>query len=169
MSWKELAGITVLMLLVLPKKTGNTGLSYLGRIDLPRGLSNNNPGNIRINPNNNWKGKVPEEQNTDGAFEQFRYYVYGVRAMIKLILNYRNMGHNTISSIINRYSPVSDNTAEIVSNYINYVSSFTGIEPESQIQNSDIYSLIEAMARFENGRSSETIPVSIFNEAIEMI
>ncbi|MCA9329527.1 hypothetical protein KDA11_02695, partial [Candidatus Saccharibacteria bacterium] len=34
----------------------------------PRGIRNNNPGNIRIS-NNQWRGKIPVSQNTDGSFE----------------------------------------------------------------------------------------------------
>ena len=77
-------------------------LSYLGQSNQPRGIRNNNPGNLRIS-GNAWQGKIPTSQNTDGAFEQFSYYVYGVRAMIKLIGNdHTNYGLNTVAQIINR-------------------------------------------------------------------
>jgi hypothetical protein len=33
---------------------------------LPRGIRNNNPLNIRLNPDNCWQGKVPPKHNSDG-------------------------------------------------------------------------------------------------------
>ena len=38
----------------------------------PRGIRNNNPLNIRLNPDNRWQGRVPPKHNSDGAFEQFQ-------------------------------------------------------------------------------------------------
>jgi hypothetical protein len=39
---------------------------------LPRGIRNNNPLNIRLNPDNRWQGRVSPKLNSDGAFEQFQ-------------------------------------------------------------------------------------------------
>ncbi|MEO6498293.1 MAG: hypothetical protein ABIN95_04740, partial [Mucilaginibacter sp.] len=76
-------------------------LSYLGKSGLPRGMKNNNPGNIRRGATA-WQGKIPLGQNTDGAFEQFTTYVYGIRAMIKNLLSYYRDGLNTVERIIYR-------------------------------------------------------------------
>jgi len=65
---------------------------------LPRGIRNNNPGNIRFT-SVPWRGKVAWPDNTDidcttgqivKAFEQFTSPLYGVRAMIKQIMTYMN-------------------------------------------------------------------------------
>jgi hypothetical protein len=47
---------------------------------LPRGIRNNNPLNIRLNPDNRWQGKVPPKRNSDGALEQFHDRIMGLRA-----------------------------------------------------------------------------------------
>src|SRR5262245_28843201 len=71
----------------------------------PRGIRNNNPGNIRLNKNNDWTGKVPADKNTDGSFEQFTDYKYGVRALIILLRNYINGGKNTITKVFESFAP----------------------------------------------------------------
>lgn len=78
-------------------------MDYRGQPNQPRGIRNNNPGNIVIAPND-WKGKVPVSQNTDGKFEQFVAYEYGLRAMIVLLINYINRnGLKTMYGIVNRW------------------------------------------------------------------
>ena len=47
---------------------------------LPRGIRNNNPLNIRLNPENRWQGRVSPKHNSDGAFEQFQDPIMGLRA-----------------------------------------------------------------------------------------
>ena len=53
---------------------------------LPRGIRNNNPLNIRLNPDNRWQGKVPPKHNSDGAFEQFHDPIMGLRAAAVLLI-----------------------------------------------------------------------------------
>ena len=56
---------------------------------LPRGLRNNNPGNIRKN-SDVFQG---EKTSSDREFKQFKSMAYGYRAIFKILLNYgRNMG-----------------------------------------------------------------------------
>lgn len=80
----------------------------------PRGLRNNNPGNIRHG--NDWKG---EKQGGDSAFETFTSVEYGIRAIFKLIDTYIKK-HNleTIQGIITRFAPPHENAT---ANYINGV------------------------------------------------
>lgn len=141
------------------------GVSYLGLPGYPRGVRNNNPGNIKINPANNWKGAVPHSQNTDGTFEQFREYVFGVRAMIKLMQNYISQGNNTIRKIVNKYAPVSENPT---SAYLNFISERTGYGPDQKIT-AVTYPLVSAIAQFENGTGTEWITPQQFQAANQMI
>ena len=55
----------------------------------PRGLRNNNPGNIRNSDATDWKGEVKPSQKKDNAFEEFGTMAHGYRALIKLLQNYR--------------------------------------------------------------------------------
>lgn len=139
-----------------------SGLSYLGRNDLPRGMRNNNPGNLRIS-SSPWQGKIPADQNTDGAFEQFVNYAYGTRAMIKLLINYMQSGRNTIRSILYRYAPPSDNNDTEA--YVQAVSIATQYGPETPLTaNREVLTrLVIAMARHENGR--DAVSIDQFNEA----
>lgn len=96
---------------------------------LTRPLRNNNPLNIRIS-NNNWLGKIPVEQNTDKAFEQFTNIKWGTRAaMINLRTYYKRDGLKTIRQIISKWAPEKDNN--LTESYIKHVSQRMAI-PENQ-------------------------------------
>jgi len=76
-------------------------------MSIPRGLRNNNPGNIR-NSSTVWQGEITPSK--DKSFKQFTSMSYGYRAVIKLLQNYRKM-HNlkTIAELINRWAPPTEN------------------------------------------------------------
>lgn len=125
-------------------------VSYLGKANLPRGLRNNNPGNIRVS-NNPWQGKIPLEKNTDKAFEQFDFYVFGVRAMIILVRNYMEKhGLNTVRKILERYAPPNENHT---GKYTDTVARWMGITPDTPLTatQKDLRPLIKALARYETG------------------
>lgn len=71
----------------------------------PRGIRNNNPLNIRYNPQNNWVGQT----GSDGQFCIFSAPKYGVRAACKLLQRYAgNDGKSTVAEIINKWAPRTD-------------------------------------------------------------
>ena len=73
----------------------------------PRGLRNNNPGNIRITKDN-WKGL--RQVQTDKDFFQFEEIKWGYRALIRTLQNYRKRrGCETIADFIRRWAPESEN------------------------------------------------------------
>ena len=73
----------------------------------PRGLRNNNPGNIR-NSSIVWQGEIAPSK--DKSFKQFKSMAYGYRALIKLLQNYRKLyGCHTIGDFIKRWAPPSEN------------------------------------------------------------
>lgn len=77
---------------------------------MPRGLRNNNPGNIRNSQSNDWLGEVDAKEKKDFAFEEFKEIKYGYRALLKLLRNYRiNCGCITISDFIERWAPRDEN------------------------------------------------------------
>lgn len=129
---------------------------------VPRGIQNNNPGNLVIT-NINWQGKVPVSQNTDGKFEQFTSMAYGVRAMLKdLIDDIDNDGNNTIRKLITVYAPPRENDTEA---YIKLVSSKTGI-PENQPLTIDKNTLLKvgsAITGVENGWSYQLSQAQILD------
>jgi hypothetical protein len=84
-------------------------------------MNSNNPFNIRRNDNNPWVGKVKDNKD---PFEKFIEMKYGIRAGLKLLINYyNNYGLNTIESIITKFAPPTENDTD---NYIKFVCSKTG-------------------------------------------
>lgn len=117
---------------------------------LPRGIRNNNPGNIEIGPNK-WQGKVPKEQNTDGRFEQFVDMTRGVRALARTLLTYEKKGFNTVAKIIGRWAPTSENNTIL---YIEFVASKMRVDPQAVIDIDDYEiasQLVKAIIQKENG------------------
>lgn len=123
---------------------------------IPRGIRNNNPGNLVIT-SIPWKGKVPVKENTDGRFEQFRDtdgvpgIVWGIRAMMMDVRGDIRKGKVTLVSLIGEYAPKYENDTGA---YIKSVSKQTGIG-QHELLHSDgetMCKLIRAMSRVENGR-----------------
>jgi len=117
---------------------------------VPRGIRNNNSGNIRIT-NTAWQGKV--EKNTDGAFEQFETMEHGIRALMITLRSYINKHKkDTIRKIINRWAPTCENDTTA---YINTVSKRTGIGADEKISfdKMTVFKLVEAICFVENGGS----------------
>jgi hypothetical protein len=114
---------------------------------IPRGIRNNNPGNLVISriP---WKGKVPVKQNTDGVFEQFTKMEYGIRAMMMDLCNdIKKDSLNTVRKLLTEYTKTD------LESYIKTVCRITGLkENDKLIPGEDtIFSLISAMSFVENG------------------
>ncbi|MEM9859404.1 MAG: structural protein [Bacteroidota bacterium] len=134
-----------------------------------RGIRNNNPGNLRIT-NIGWKGKVPVSQNTDGAFEQFTSMVFGLRALMKDIINDYNFdGRRTIAQLIHEFAPPHENNTQA---YIDSVASHTGINPNFQFDlNADsLRKLTRAIINHENGViPASQITDSQINEAMGLL
>lgn len=119
------------------------------KTNTPRGLRNNNPGNIRISKTK-YLGEVRPSQ--DSAFKQFTTMAYGYRAMFTLLYTYqKKYGINTISDAILRYAPAIENHTTA---YIDAVSEWSGVPATSHITttNADVMvPIVAAMSRVENG------------------
>jgi hypothetical protein len=136
-----------------------------GDPNLPRGMRNNNPGNLVLTmiP---WRGKVPNYANTDGKFEQFTDYHWGIRAMLLDLRSDINKGKNTIRKLIYEYAPPFENNT---ASYINNLASATGIGADEVItfNQSTMRPIAKQIARIENGR--DAITDSQFNYAWSLI
>lgn len=125
--------------------------SFLNRIDLPLGLQNNNPGNIRSG--DAWQGMI----GTNQGFVVFQDITWGLRALATDLANkITDDGLTTITAIITAYAPPSEN--DTVS-YISDVSSDTGIDPNAQVSldTGTLHSLIRAIINHENGNSASAL------------
>ena len=115
----------------------------------PRGLRNNNPGNIRIN-GDKFQGEVIPSR--DKEFKQFESMAYGYRAIFKILRNYQvNYKLNTIRQMIGRWAPESENNTLA---YVMTVSSRSGISPDDPVSADNremMIRIVAAMSFVENG------------------
>ena len=119
---------------------------------LPRGLRNNNPGNIRKN-SDVFQG---EKTSSDKEFKQFKSMAYGYRAIFKILSNYyRNYKLDTIRKMIGRWAPENENDTDA---YIKAVSDYAGIPADDPININDreqMIRIVAGMSRIENGREAD--------------
>lgn len=119
---------------------------------LPRGLRNNNPGNIRKN-SDVFQG---EKTSSDKEFKQFKSMAYGYRAIFKILSNYgRNYHLKTIRQMISRWAPENENNTDA---YIKAVSDYAGIPADDPINVNDreqMIRIVAGMSKVENGREAD--------------
>lgn len=119
----------------------------------PRGIRNNNPGNIRHTGGIKWAGMA--DPPSDGSFCRFVSPEMGLRAIYKILRSYRKNGLTTITDIIRRWAPDNENDTNA---YIRSVSYETGFDADAEIdvriQNVAI-PLVRAIVVHENGRGPE--------------
>lgn len=136
-------------------------------MSLPRGIRNNNPGNIRWG--SKWQGLIPEQERTDQSFCQFVDPVYGIRAIVKVMFSYRDKyGLNTIETIINRYAPPIENNTQ---GYIQRVCTKLGVQLDEPIELTDkvLYWIIKAICGVENGNEyTNYYPREVIEQAIKL-
>lgn len=130
---------------------------------IPRGIRNNNPGNIRWGEN--WQGLKQDGKKQDLSFCVFINAIYGIRALAKLLKNYQKIyGLDTPRKIISRYAPPNENQTLA---YIQSVASQLNIAPDDKVDLTEIGTLtvfVKAIIRYENGiqpYSTETIQKGI--------
>lgn len=120
---------------------------------LPRGLRNNNPGNIRIN-GDLFQGEIRPSK--DGSFKQFNTMAYGYRAMFRILSNYyKNYKLDTIRKMIGRWGPENENDTDA---YIKAVSDYAGIPADDPININDreqMIRIVGGMSKVENGREAD--------------
>lgn len=134
-------------------------------MNLPRGIRNNNPLNIRIS-NNRWRGKIVPSK--DPSFEQFENITMGIRAAMVCIRTYMTK-YNLRSprAIIERWAPEKDNND--VQAYINTVTEKARLDPEYVFNFSEknkVCRLLWAMAYVECGR---VLHFGDFENAYELV
>lgn len=126
----------------------------------PRGIRNNNPGNIDYNPRNQWQGQLKPDPEIEARFARFDTAENGIRALGKLLINYRGKdgmpgvggpGIDTIVETINRWAPSIENNT---SAYVQAVARAVGVAPDQVINIRDLRILravVVEIIRHENG------------------
>ena len=138
---------------LLTADDGETILSYvrnLGGLLAPRGIRNNNPGNIR--KGNDWQGERASQD--DAAFEQFTAPEYGIRALGKTLLNYQTRyGLKTLRGIITRWAPTSENDTEAyIAQVAKAVGKPAGVDIDLRADRAAFEALVKAIIKHENGQ-----------------
>lgn len=121
---------------------------------VPRGIRNNNPGNIEDSP---FARSLPGYKGSDGRFAIFDSPEAGSAAQVALLGSYGQRGFNTVSKIINRWAPPSDNNP--TGDYVAYVAGKLGVDPNQplDLSNPQVASAVaQAIGQFENGQTGRT-------------
>lgn len=130
---------------------------------IPRGIRNNNPGNIRKS-DVLWVGKVTGE---DPDFETFDTPVRGLRAlMMTLLTYYRRHGLDTVQAIINRWAPPSENDT---GSYASAVAAELGVAVRDKIAvtaPTTLMALALAIVCHENGNPPTGQPEGWYEPAV---
>jgi hypothetical protein len=137
-------------------------VSYIGRSDLPRGIRNNNPGNLETGEG--WKG----ESGADGRFAVFTDLSWGLRALAKDLLNvYNNDGLTTIDAIVAHYAPASDGND--VAAYAGDVATIMSVPSNWPLQMPDeLPGLMRGIIMHENGSPGNIITDDQIAEGITL-
>lgn len=116
--------------------------------DGPRGVRNNNPGNLEASSSNPWVGQT----GSDGRFAKFETPEHGIRALGRNLISYQRQGIDTVSEIINRWAPPSDNNDTTA--YIRAVCAQLGVTANQPLDASNpdtLQALCAAIIKHENG------------------
>lgn len=119
----------------------------------PRGIRNNNPGNIDYNSAVKWQGLANPPREPEGRFCVFAAPKWGIRAIARLLITYQDQYDlNTVRGIINRWAPPSENDSDA---YVRAVAKGLGVGPDDPI---DVHTyehsaaLVRAIIQHENGQ-----------------
>jgi len=129
----------------------------------PRGIRNNNAGNIRHGAK--WQGLAAVQ--SDSSFATFISPEYGLRALAKTLATYQRVyGINTIRGAISRWAPPVENDTE---SYIKAVASHVGASADAPLnfrKMSVIIPMMEAITRHENGQ--QPYSMATFTKAAQL-
>lgn len=133
----------------------------------PRGIRNNNPGNIRKG-SVNWRGLAPAKDQTDPAFWIFEAPVWGLRAIAVILQNYqRRDGLKTVRQMINRWAPPEENDTDA---YVAKVASSVGEDPDAPVSIDApglLRGLVLAIVWHENGE--QPYAPAVIDQALQMV
>lgn len=122
----------------------------------PRGIRNNNPGNIRRSTDS-WQGLADPDHQTDPDFFVFQTPIYGIRAIARILITYQDKyGLQGVKAIVSRWAPPGENKTDA---YIAEVIAKTGFAADKAVNMhsySDVKPFIKAIVLQENGQQPYT-------------
>ncbi|MDE1715748.1 hypothetical protein PWG14_25100 [Chromobacterium amazonense] len=120
-----------------------------GRALLPRGLRNNNPGNLQYVG----QAGAVKEAGAGGRFAVFATPQAGLDAMAQQLRRYANSGLTSVNSIVRKWAPASENNTAA---YVAAVARRMGVDGNQSLdlgRPEVLRSLMDAMIVHENGRN----------------
>lgn len=142
----------------------------------PRGIRNNNPGNLR-RTKDKWQGLSPTQG--DPAFFQFIAPVFGIRALAKTLKTYQNKhGRRTVRQLIERWAPAAGDSngplpgGEYTQNtgaYVTAVAKACKVTPDEPINLGDpqvLAGVVTAIIRHENGQ--QPFAATLIRQGVDM-
>ncbi|MEQ9641473.1 MAG: peptidoglycan DD-metalloendopeptidase family protein [Alphaproteobacteria bacterium] len=140
--------------------------------DDPRGLRNNNPGNLRKD-GTEWAGLRTADLQLDTAFYQFIAMEWGIRAMARVLRTYRDhYGIRTLRAMSARWAPFADHN-DPVRHAQNVLANAPGVANsiDMDIDLADpavAFGVVRGIAVAENGRKADTISDDIVQRGIDL-
>jgi hypothetical protein len=116
----------------------------------PRGIRNNNPGNIVY-------GKFAQSMGatgSDGRFAVFQSMEDGIKAAVKLLEGYVAKGTDTVRKIISKWAPANENNT---SAYVDAVAKKLGISADARLSGDQLSGVAQAIFQHENGRAFSNV------------
>jgi len=118
----------------------------------PRGIRNNNPGNIEHSDRFLWDGEIYPQTNGEERFCQFESSEMGIRAIHKILQTYQRK-HKlwNVRDMINRWAPPVENETD---SYIEHVADCMHLDPGEAFDVTEMrYALpmVSAIIHHENG------------------
>lgn len=115
---------------------------------LPRGIRNNNPGNLIFVPVIRWEGQTGADPTGKAVFSSPEL---GIRAAtINLLTGFLRDGRDTLREIITRWAPSHENPTD---SYMQFMSDAMGVSIDQPIAlvPENIEALVRGIGHFENG------------------
>lgn len=137
--------------------------------NLTLGQRNNNFGNIRTNPSNNWLGKISDPENLSG-YEQFANPLFGLRALDILLGNYGSKNNiKTTRGLVERFAPTEDNPEEEgfipTTKYAEAIANNLGVDIDDEIDLTDPEVRNKVIPTITNIESRQDVSVDDINKA----
>jgi hypothetical protein len=127
-----------------------SGQAYAGDPNAPRGIRNNNPGNLQQS-GVQWEGKVAS---ADPRYESFATPEAGIRALALNAQHLQANGAQTVADLIGQWSPAKENGQANTQAYIGAVAQSMGVDPGAKVDLQDpaqLTAFTNAVIAHENG------------------
>lgn len=141
---------------------------------VPRGIRNHNPGNVLRTKSVTWQGQA-EDQSGDPEFVVFSAPEWGLRAIARILLSYRNRDVRTPQAIANRWAPpnhkkpdgtVVKNDTDAYAKALAKALNITIAMPVDVRDPAVMGALIAAIVQKENGQ--QPYPVELIAKAMDL-